>query len=281
VGLVAAAHKGTPVVRSRWLRIGAAAGVAGPVAFTLAWVMGSLRQPGLSFSAAQISGLAADNATDPWLMIGGFVALGGCAVGFGTVLATSLGGSRAAGPGPALIAAAGAFAIAAGLLRRDHVLLSPGPESWHNHAHDVVSAVSYVLLVTGPLFLAWRLRRDSRWRPLAVPLASAAVAAAGLLVAFYAGPHDSWDGTLQRIAVSLPLAAVAAVAVRLAQLGPTQRGEPRATPSVAPSTPALPAASGPAELDQKLEQSVVLRGDEAGEARVGDVPVGEHDRDGP
>jgi hypothetical membrane protein len=202
--------------------MGAAAGVAGPVAFTLGWVAGALRQPRLSFAAPQISGLAAENATDPWIMIGGFVVLGGCAVGFGAALTAGLGGYRAAGPGPALIQAAGVLAIAAGLLRRDHVLLTTGPESWHNHAHDVVSAASYVLLVAGPLLLAWRLRRDSRWRPLAVPLGAAAVAAASLLAVFYAAPHDSWDGTLQRIAVSLPLAAVAAVAVRLAQLEPGQ-----------------------------------------------------------
>ena len=211
---------GTRLDRHRWLRIGAAAGVAGPLAFTVAWVAGSLRQPGLPVTAAQISGLAADNATDPWLMIGGFVALGGCAVGFGAALAAGLGGHRSAGPGPALIQAAGVLAIAAGLLRRDHLLLTSGPESWHNHAHDVVSAASYVLLLAGPVLLAWRLHGYARWRPLAAPLAGAAIAAAVLLVAFYAGPHDSWDGTLQRIAVSLPLAAVAAVAVRLAQLGP-------------------------------------------------------------
>jgi hypothetical membrane protein len=221
------AQSGTQVDRPIWFRIGAAAGVAGPVAFTLAWVAGSLRQPGLSFGAAQISGLAAENATDPWLMIAGFVALGGCTVGFGAALAAGLGGYRSAGPGPALIQLAGVLAIAAGLLRRDHVLLTTGPESWHNHAHDVVSAASYVLLVAGPLLLAWRLRRDSRWRRLTAPLVAATVAAAGLLVAFYAAPHDSVDGTLQRIAVSLPLAAVAAVAVRLARLGTAPPGEPR------------------------------------------------------
>jgi hypothetical membrane protein len=225
------ADSGTGFRHTLWIRIGAAAGVAGPVAFTCAWIAGSLRQPGLSFAAPQISGLAAENATDPWLMISGFVVLGGCAVGFGAALAASLGGYRAAGPGPALIQAAGVLAIAAGLLRRDHVLLTAGPESWHNHAHDVVSAASYVLLVAGPLALAWRLRRDSRWRRLVLPLAGAAVAAAGLLVAFYAGPHDSWDGTLQRIAVSLPLAAVAAVAVRLARLVPARPGEPWRGPS--------------------------------------------------
>ena len=218
----------------RWIRIGAAAGVAGPVVFTLAWVAGSLRQPGLSFTAPQISGLAAGNATDPWLMISGFVVLGCCAVGFGAALAAGLGGYRAAGPGPAAIQAAGVLAIAAGLLRRDHVLLTAGPESWHNHAHDVVSAASYVLLVAGPVLLAWRLRRDPRWRRLAGPLAAAAVGAAGLLVAFYAGPHDSWDGTLQRIAVTLPLAAVAAVAVRLAQLSSATSQPPPAHADGAP-----------------------------------------------
>lgn len=223
---MAGPSNGTPSRRQRWLELGAAAGVAGPAAFTLAWVAGSLRQPGQSFSAAQISGLAAENATDPWLMIGGFVALGGCAVGFGAALAAGLGGHRVAGPGPAVIQAAGVLAIAAGLLRRDHVLLTEGPESWHNHAHDVVGAASYVLLVTGPLLLAWRLRRDSRWHRLARPLASVAVASAGLLVAFYASPHNTWDGTLQRIAVSLPLAAIAAVAVRLAQLAPALPGDP-------------------------------------------------------
>ncbi len=33
---------------------------------------------------------------------------------------------------------------------------------------------------------------------------------AALLVAFYAAPPDGWDGTLPRIAVSLPLAAAVA-----------------------------------------------------------------------
>jgi len=224
-GPVAGVPRGTPAERQRWVRTGAAAGVVGPVVFTAAWVASSLRQPGLPAAAAQISGLAAEQATDPWLMIGGFVVLGGCAIGFGAALAAGLGGHRAAGPAPALIEAAGVLAIAAGLLRRDHVLLTAGPESWHNHAHNVVSAAAYVLLVLAPVLLGWRIRRDRRWRPLPVPLVAAAAAAAGLLIAFYAGPHNSWDGTLQRIAVSLPLAAMVAVAVRLARLGPARPGE--------------------------------------------------------
>jgi Protein of unknown function (DUF998) len=198
-----------------WVKIGALAGIAGPAAFTLAWVLGSVRQRGLPASAPQISGLAAENARDPWIMIAGFLLLGGCAIGFGPALAAGLGGRRRAGPAPAVIAAAGVVTIATGLLRRDHVLLTAGAQSWHNRAHDVTSAVAYVLLVLAPVLLAVRFRRDPRWRALAAPVAAAAVVSAGVLIAFYSAPHNPWDGTLQRIAVTLPLAAIAAVAGRL------------------------------------------------------------------
>jgi hypothetical membrane protein len=203
---------------SGWTKAGAVAGVAGPVAFTLAWVAASLRPPTESFTAVQISGLAAENARDPWIMITGFVILGCCAIGFGAALRRALGGRRQAGLGPAAIQAAGVLTIAVGLLRRDHVLLTAGPESWHNHAHDVVSAVAYVLLIAAPLLLSHRLRADRDWHSLAAPLAGAAVASAGLLAAFYLAPHAGVDGLLQRIAVSLPLAAIAAVGVRLTVL---------------------------------------------------------------
>lgn len=217
-----------PVPSPAWTRTAAFAGIIGPAGFTVAWIVAAFAQPGLSFAAPQISGLAADNARDPWLMIGGFVLLGACAIGFGAGLAAALGGRRQAGPGPLLIQLAGALTIAAGLLRRDHVLLTAGPESWHNHAHDVISAVVYVLLIAAPLLLARRFRRDPRWRRLAAPLIASAVVSAVLLAAFYSAPHDSWDATLQRIAVSLPLAAIVAVAVRLARkrygCGPVRTG---------------------------------------------------------
>jgi hypothetical membrane protein len=195
---------------------GAAGGVAGPAAFTGAWIISSLRQRGLPAARPQISGLASMTARDPWIMIAGFALLGCGAIVFGAALRAGL-GRRAAGPAPVLIEIAGVLAIGAGLLRRDHVLLTPGPESWHNHAHDFVSAGAYVLLIAAPVLLARRLRRDPFWRPLALPLTAAAVISAVLLVAFYA-MHGSWDGTLQRIAVSVPLAAIAATAIRLAQL---------------------------------------------------------------
>jgi hypothetical membrane protein len=236
---VAGVHNGTWKARRRGLLIGAAAGIAGPAVFTIAWVVAGLRQPGRSLAAAQISGLAADDAHDPWIMMSGFAVLGGCAVVFGAGLANALGGRRTAGPGPALIQVAGVLTVAAGLLRRDHVLLTAGPASWHNHAHDVVSAASYLLLVAAPVVLARRLARNQRWRRLPVPLAVAACLSGGLLIVFYASPHQGWDGTLQRIAVSLPLAAVTTVAARLARLAGAT------SPMVEPEKAHVPFPGGP------------------------------------
>ena len=200
-----------------WIRAGAIAGVIGPAAFTLGWIVAAFRQPGLPFSAPQISGLAAVTARDPWLMISGFLLLGGCAIGFGAALRAALGGPQA-GPAPRLIQLAGLLTIAAGLLRRDHVLLTAGPESWHNQAHNGISAAAYVLLIAAPLLLARRFRRDRQWSRLTTPLVAASVAAAVLLAALYAEPDGSWAATLQRIGVSLPLAAIVAVAIRLTVL---------------------------------------------------------------
>ncbi len=200
-------------------RAAALAGLAGPAAFTAAWIAASFLQPGEQVFAVQISGLAAENARYPWIMITGFLLLGGGALAFGAALRRALGGWPASGPAPAVIQAAGVLTIAAGLLRRDHLLLAGGPESWHNHAHDVISAAAYLLMVAAPVLLARRLRPDPRWRGLAVPLVAAAVVSAALLAAFYGLPHEPWDGLLQRIAVSLPLAAIATVSVRLARSG--------------------------------------------------------------
>jgi hypothetical protein len=67
-------------------RLAAAGGVAGPVLFTVAWVAGSLRQAGHSAAEVQLSGLAAEDARDPQIMMAGFVVLGAGAVVFGAGL---------------------------------------------------------------------------------------------------------------------------------------------------------------------------------------------------
>ena len=205
------------------------AGIAGPVVFTGAWIVSSLRQTGYPAAEIQLSGLAAPDARDPWIMVAGFVVLGGCTVAFGAALHDALGRSSSVGQGrwrggagaaPRLIQGAGLLTIAAGLLRRDRMLLIPGSVSWHNHAHDVISLVIYADLVAAQVLLAERFGRDAgglgpdwrSWRPW---LLASSLATGAALAAFAAQTSASGAGVLQRIAVTIPLAAVAAVAVRL------------------------------------------------------------------
>lgn len=214
-----------------WLVAGTMAGVVGPCAFTAAWVIASFREPGYPFTQIQISGLAAPGARDPWIMIAGFLVLSASLIVFGSALRRQLGDSGEAGPGPLLIQVAGALTLAAALLRRDHMLLTTGPESWHNHAHNVVSAVLYLLLIAVPLTLAWRLREEPPWRSIAGPLAFAALASGVILVIFVSGAASPWDGTLQRLGVSLPLAGLIAVALVNWQHSYPQQPPTRAPPS--------------------------------------------------
>ncbi len=210
-------------------RLAVMAGIAGPVAFTAAWVAASLLQTGHSAAEVQISGLAAPDARDPWIMITGFVVLGGCSVAFGSALHAELGGAGRAGPAPRLIQAAGVLTIAAGLLRRDRMLLtSPAGESWHNHAHDVVSVPIYLALVAAPLLLTRRFRGDPRWGALRIPLAAGSLATLAVLAVFLAGAFPAAAGVLQRIGVTLPLAALCAVAARL--LATARAGAARGAP---------------------------------------------------
>jgi hypothetical protein len=207
-------------MRGSAARACAAAGIAGPAVFTGAWIVSSLRQTGHPAAEIQISGLAAPDARDPWIMIAGFLVLGGCSVAFGAALRDALGGRARAGLAPRLIQGAGLATIAAGLLRRDHMLLTSGSVSWHNHAHDVISAAIYVDLVVAQVLLAARFGREPRageadWRPWRPWLLASAGATAALLVAFAADTSAPDAGILQRVAVTIPLAAIAAVAARL------------------------------------------------------------------
>ncbi|MGH3408978.1 MAG: DUF998 domain-containing protein [Streptosporangiaceae bacterium] len=193
------------------------------MAFTAAWVAGSLRQPGYSAGQVQISGLAAMDARDPHIMMAGFVGLGVCSVAFGA----ALGRVAAAGTaGPWLITTAGAAVVATGLFRRDHMLLTGpgfGGESWHNQVHDLVSAVAYGAMVAAPLVLARRLRGDPGWGRLSGPLLVIGLGSAVMLAVFASRAVEPWNPVIQRVAVTLPLSAEALLAVRLLTLRPRGR----------------------------------------------------------
>lgn len=218
----------------RLSRLAAGGGIAGPLLFTAAWVVSSLRQAGHPAAGVQLSGLAAEGARDPQIMMAAFVVLGCCSIGFGAALRRV----AAAGPsGPWLVMAAGAAAVAAGVFRRDHMLLA-GPgfagESWHNQVHDVVSGVAYGAMLAAPLVLGRRFRADRDWAVLARPLQGLALASAVAMAVFASRLIEPWNGVLQRAAVTLALCAQALIAVRLLTLPLTGLpARPTATPSPA------------------------------------------------
>jgi hypothetical protein len=195
-------------------RLGSASGIAGPVAFTAGWLAGSLRQAA-PMAQVQLSGLAAEDARDPQLMMAAFIVLGGCSIGLGAAL-RSVTGPRSAGPW--LVMLAGGATVAAGVFRRDHVLLT-GPgfagESWHNQVHDVVSGVAYAAMLAAPLLLAWRLRGAPGWAATCRAVTAATLASAAGLAVFASGAFEPENGAVQRAAVTLALAAEVMLAVRL------------------------------------------------------------------
>jgi len=199
-------------------KLAAWGGVAGPLLFTAAWVVSSLRQAGHPAAEVQLSGLAARDARDPQIMIAGFVVLGVCSAGFGAALRT-VATRRPAGPW--LVVAGGAAAVAAGVFRRDHMLLT-GPgfagESWHNQVHDVASAVAYAAMLTAPLVLARQFRADPRWAVIARPVRLLALASAAAMAVFASRAAEPCNGAVQRTAVTLALAAEVLAAARMLTL---------------------------------------------------------------
>ena len=202
-------------------RIRAACGLVGPAAFTVAWLINGWRQPAYPVADEHISGLAALDADHPHSMITGFVTLGTCTVVFATELRRLLSvGGRRPGLGPVLLGIGGVAGVAAGLLRRDTVLLNPPgrdpgyEQSWHNNGHDLSAALIYTTSVVAPLLLARRFRDDDGWAGL-VPAALASSGASLVLMATFATDVDRHlNGIVQRVMVTVPQAFMAAVAVR-------------------------------------------------------------------
>jgi len=199
-------------------KLAACGGVAGPLLFTAAWVVSSLRQAGHPAAGIQLSGLAAEDARDPQIMMAAFVVLGACTIAFGAAL-RGVAGRRSAGPW--LVMVAGAATVAAGVFQRDHMLLT-GPgftgESWHNQVHDVVSGIAYAAMLAAPLALARWFRTDPRWAMIARPVQVLALASAAATAVFASRAAAPWNGTVQRTAVTLALAAEVLAAARMLTL---------------------------------------------------------------
>ena len=203
-------------------------GLIGPAAFTAAWALGTVRQPGYSAAHEHISGLAAPDADNPAVMALGFLALGTATVGFAAALEERLGGKGSAngsakgsaGLGPALIGTSGVAMVVAGLFRRDRMSNHPEPgqapgQSGINDVHDAASVVGALTSSVGLFALAARLRRAPGLEDLARPTMASATIGSGLLAWFARGVTRPGNGLVQRAGVTIPLLLMARLAIRL------------------------------------------------------------------
>jgi hypothetical protein len=214
-------------------RVGLYCGIAGPAAFTASWAWAGFLQHGrggYTVAREHISGLGAPDALAPWVVNAGFVALGACTVAFAGGLDRALRGPGSARPGAARLAVAslrrgGGSAAALGLLRRDRMLLAPAggagalqAPSWHNHGHDAVSALGYGCLVLAPLLVGRRALVPGEASHARGALATSA-ATSGLLALFASRRLEPYNGIVQRVAVTLPLWWMSALAIALLRRG--------------------------------------------------------------
>jgi hypothetical protein len=164
-------------------------------------------------------------------MLGGFIALGASTIAFAAGLRRRLGrdGERA-GPGPALMAVSGACITLAGILRRDRMAnrlpgeTEPYRQSAVNDWHDRCSVAAQTLGFASTVALARRFRRDPDLADLPPRTLGAGAVAFGLAMYFGWNTQRPGNGVVQRVGVTISLAGVAAVAVRLVRGAHPPRG---------------------------------------------------------
>ena len=217
--MTAALRRSVPPPRAR---AGLAAGIAGPLLFTGAWVAATVRQHGhgeYHVAREHISGLAAPDARSPRLMTAAFLGLGAALHLFGAGLRDHLGGPALAGPGPRLVRVAGTAAMLAGVLRRDRMLLGlpdgVARQSWRNDGHDIASGIIYASLIAAPVALAQRFATDDEHQLLRLPALATSGLTAAVLGVFASRAIEPYTGVVQRVGVTIPALASAALAARL------------------------------------------------------------------
>ena len=199
--------------------------LAGPIAFTTAWLVGGLVQDEYSFQREDISALAAMDAQYAWIMITGFVLLGAGTVALAAGLASTL-RYRSAVIGSVLLMIAGIGLAVAGLARNDcsenlptcAALVDAGEVSWHHQVHNIVSLIIFLALIAAPLVFARAFGRDDRWRPLRTYSIVTGLLGFALLVLYVIASAGTWNGLAQRAFVSVLFLWLAVVGFRLSRV---------------------------------------------------------------
>jgi hypothetical protein len=197
-------------------------GVLAPAVFFGASAVAATAQPGYSSRREDLSALAALDAREAWIMVGGMVALGALVLVFALGLLVQ--GDRLLRPAALPLLVAGPATIAAGLLRIDcservdaacAARSGAGLLSWHDEAHNLMAALLVVTFALAPLVAAVGLRGVRDARRLAWGSGATAAAIAVLAAVYFSELAGSWSGLVQRALAAVALAWVAVAALRL------------------------------------------------------------------
>jgi hypothetical membrane protein len=199
----------------------AAAGIVGPILFTVVVVIQGLLRPGYSPVADPISALA--TGQNGWVQNLNFIVLGLLMLAYAVGLHLGMRPARAGMVGPALLALAGAGAVLSGVVPLRAVA---GGGTYEPAGHTVAVFVAFLGAGIGLIALSRRMTSDPRWRSLATYTLASGIAIVGLFLAIGGlastpnAPLYRWFGVTQRVLLAVWYPCLIVLALRLLRITP-------------------------------------------------------------
>jgi hypothetical protein len=192
------------------------AGVAGPVVFTVVWLIEGAVRPGYDPWRDWVSELALSGRG--WIQVASFLVSGGLIVVFGRALRVTLADGPGATWGPRLVTLAGAALFGGGVFTIDPGFCRPAgmaeEVTWHGQLHEMAAAIAVASLVATAFVFSRRFARTYGRTTgiLTIVFGFASGALNGLDHADIWSPAPA--GLLQRLSLLTPMAYLAYLAHR-------------------------------------------------------------------
>lgn len=212
------------------LSLPAVAGIAGPIIFTLAFVVQGLFRIG-EYSPVAETVSALEAGPNGWVQQVNFVVFGLLTLAFAVGLHRGMRPARAGWVGPALLVLNGVGLVLAGAafpLAEDAAGLTIDPTG----LHFPNGLITFFSIGVGLIVVSRRMRADPQWRGLATYALVAGIAAAilfvgiGVLVAPDGAPLHPWAGLYQRLLLAVWFPCTIVLALRLLRVARTDRPRP-------------------------------------------------------